>query len=63
MKNKTANTSNLLIYDIYDYYKWTLTLSDPRTKGWLFVDSPVPTAICVALYLVMVWLGPKLMKE
>lgn len=49
--------------ELIDYYEWTLTLADPRTKGWLMVDSPIPTIGFVILYLLMVWQGPKYMRE
>ncbi|CAO1433370.1 unnamed protein product [Diamesa serratosioi] len=44
-----------------DYLNYHMT--DPRTKGWFLVDSPVPTITGVALYLCMVWIGPKIMKN
>lgn len=36
---------------------------DSRTKGWLFVDSPVPTLFCVLIYFFIVWIGPKFMQN
>ncbi|CAG2066713.1 unnamed protein product, partial [Timema podura] len=38
-------------------------LSDYRTRGWPLVDSPVPTILYTAVYLFIVWLGPRLMKD
>ncbi|XP_055840474.1 elongation of very long chain fatty acids protein 4-like [Episyrphus balteatus] len=38
-------------------------MSDKRTKGWFLVDSPKDVALVVSLYLLMVWLGPRLMKK
>ena len=46
-----------------EFQKWTDSVSDPRTKGWFLVDSPVPTIIGVATYLFLVWIGPKIMKK
>ncbi|XP_022911967.1 very long chain fatty acid elongase 4-like [Onthophagus taurus] len=57
------NSTQNLAKDAYHYYLWTLSLSDSRTRGWLFVDSPVPTLAYTLLYLFIVWLGPKLMKN
>lgn len=37
--------------------------SDNRTKGWMMVDSPLPTILYTILYLFIVWAGPKLMKD
>lgn len=36
--------------------------SDPRTKNWLFVP-PGQAQLASVGYLLMVWLGPKLMKN
>lgn len=57
------DTDSIPFYDVFGYYEWTLTLADPRTKGWLLVDSPVPTLLCVCGYLLVVWAGPKMMRE
>ncbi|GBP40592.1 Elongation of very long chain fatty acids protein 4 [Eumeta japonica] len=34
-----------------------------RTKGWPLVDSPMPTLVYTLLYLFIVWIGPKMMKD
>lgn len=52
-----------LITRMQDYYAWTLTLVDPRSKGWLLVDSPWPTIWGIVVYLSIVFLGPKLMRK
>uniref|UniRef100_A0AAG5DP34 Elongation of very long chain fatty acids protein n=1 Tax=Anopheles atroparvus TaxID=41427 RepID=A0AAG5DP34_ANOAO len=60
----TANISESNpFYDVSGYYEWTLTLADPRTKGWPMVDSPMPTFVCVCIYLFVVWIGPKIMRD
>ncbi|CAO1432026.1 unnamed protein product [Diamesa tonsa] len=46
-----------------EFQNWTDSVSDPRTKGWFLVDSPVPTISGAALYLFVVWIGPKIMKK
>uniref|UniRef100_A0A336M8W2 Elongation of very long chain fatty acids protein n=1 Tax=Culicoides sonorensis TaxID=179676 RepID=A0A336M8W2_CULSO len=51
------------VQSAYDYYLWTLTLSDKRTQGWLFVDSPGPVFALIYLYLLIVYFGPKWMKD
>ncbi|XP_076387938.1 very long chain fatty acid elongase 4 isoform X1 [Megachile rotundata] len=66
VKNAMAgiiNSTATLINDVYDYYLWTLSLADERTRGWLLVDSPKPTLIYTMLYLLIVWAGPKVMKN
>lgn len=40
-----------------------LCIIDERTRGWLLVDSPKPTLLYTALYLFIVWSGPKLMRQ
>ncbi|KAK6626398.1 hypothetical protein RUM43_006709 [Polyplax serrata] len=57
------NSTQTFLSDAYDYYVWTLSLADNRSKGWPLVDSPVPTLLYTALYLVIVWAGPKIMKK
>nr|CAI5857979.1 unnamed protein product [Callosobruchus analis] len=62
MANVINSTQNL-VSKAYDYYLWTLSLSDQRTKGWLLVDSPVPMVSYTLVYLTIVWLGPKVMAK
>ncbi|ENN80702.1 hypothetical protein YQE_02870, partial [Dendroctonus ponderosae] len=57
------NSTQTALQQAYDYYLWTLTLSDKRTRGWALVDSPVPTLLFTALYLFLVWIGPKYMEK
>ncbi|CAG9769515.1 unnamed protein product [Ceutorhynchus assimilis] len=57
------NSTQSVVQQAYDYYLWTLTLSDERTKGWPLVDSPIPTIIFTALYLFLVRIGPKYMEK
>ncbi|KAK9497052.1 hypothetical protein O3M35_004436 [Rhynocoris fuscipes] len=54
---------NSIFSPIYEYYLWTLSLSDARTRGWPLVDSPVPTLVYTALYLLVVVIGPRIMKS
>lgn len=37
--------------------------SDTRVKGWFLLDNYIPTFVCSAIYLLIVWLGPKYMKN
>lgn len=43
---------------LYLYY-----FSDTRVKGWFLLDNYIPTFICSTIYLLIVWLGPKYMKN
>lgn len=36
---------------------------DKRTDPWLLVYSPIPVAFLFLLYLGVVWLGPRLMRN
>nr|XP_033792585.1 elongation of very long chain fatty acids protein 5 isoform X2 [Geotrypetes seraphini] len=36
---------------------------DSRVKGWLLLDSYVPTFLFTVLYLFIVWIGPKYMQK
>ncbi|CAH0386489.1 unnamed protein product [Bemisia tabaci] len=55
--------STLFVDQIYGFYQWTQSLSDHRTKGWLMVDSPVPTFVYTTMYLSIVCIGPRLMRD
>uniref|UniRef100_A0A8D8SSM2 Elongation of very long chain fatty acids protein n=2 Tax=Cacopsylla melanoneura TaxID=428564 RepID=A0A8D8SSM2_9HEMI len=63
MSLRFFNTSHSVMEKVYNYYQWTQELSDERTRGWLMVDSPIPTLAYTILYLSIVSLGPKLMRE
>jgi len=52
-----------LVKRLTDYYDWTLTIADPRTKGWLLVDNLTPVFWLTVAYLSMVYFGPKIMKK
>lgn len=58
-----VNTTQNLLTGGYEYYLWTLTLSDPRSKEFLFVGSPIPTIMFTVLYLALVYVGPILMQR
>lgn len=53
---------NVFTYVIHNH-RSILTFTDERTRGWLLVDSPKPTLIYTMLYLLIVWAGPKIMKN
>ncbi|XP_038056312.1 elongation of very long chain fatty acids protein 7-like [Patiria miniata] len=37
--------------------------ADPRVADWPLMQTPIPGTTMVILYLVVVWIGPKLMKD
>ncbi|XP_056616471.1 elongation of very long chain fatty acids protein 5 isoform X2 [Triplophysa dalaica] len=37
--------------------------TDPRVRGWLLLDDYIPTFTFTVLYLLIVWMGPKYMKN
>uniref|UniRef100_A0A8C9G175 very-long-chain 3-oxoacyl-CoA synthase n=1 Tax=Pavo cristatus TaxID=9049 RepID=A0A8C9G175_PAVCR len=45
------------------FTKKTLLAYDPRVKGWLLLENYTPTFIFSVLYLLIVWLGPKYMRN
>ncbi|XP_012579027.1 PREDICTED: elongation of very long chain fatty acids protein 5 isoform X2 [Condylura cristata] len=45
------------------YFKALLGPRDTRVKGWFLLDNYIPTLICSIIYLLIVWLGPKYMKN
>ncbi|KAJ4450896.1 hypothetical protein ANN_02329 [Periplaneta americana] len=57
------NSTQSIIHEAYNYYLWTLSLADDRTRGWPLVDSPMPTILYTIVYLAIVWAGPRFMKN
>ncbi|NXS11882.1 ELOV5 protein, partial [Neodrepanis coruscans] len=53
----------LLDKTINSYFDVWLGPRDPRVKGWLLLENYTPTFIFSALYLLIVWLGPKYMRN
>uniref|UniRef100_A0A8C2Z2H4 Elongation of very long chain fatty acids protein n=1 Tax=Cyclopterus lumpus TaxID=8103 RepID=A0A8C2Z2H4_CYCLU len=45
------------------FYQGILRNGDKRTDGWLLVYSPVPISFIFLCYLVIIWVGPKLMEK
>uniref|UniRef100_A0A8C9DE05 Elongation of very long chain fatty acids protein n=1 Tax=Prolemur simus TaxID=1328070 RepID=A0A8C9DE05_PROSS len=45
------------------YFKALLGTRDTRVKGWFLLDNYIPTLVCSIIYLLIVWLGPKYMKN
>uniref|UniRef100_A0A8D1CBG0 Elongation of very long chain fatty acids protein n=2 Tax=Sus scrofa TaxID=9823 RepID=A0A8D1CBG0_PIG len=45
------------------YFRAWLGPRDLRVKGWFLLDNYIPTLVCSILYLLIVWLGPKYMKN
>uniref|UniRef100_A0A5F9CXQ1 Elongation of very long chain fatty acids protein n=1 Tax=Oryctolagus cuniculus TaxID=9986 RepID=A0A5F9CXQ1_RABIT len=45
------------------YFKALLGPRDTRVKGWFLLDNYIPTLVCSIIYLLIVWLGPKYMKN
>ncbi|XP_036409827.1 ELOVL fatty acid elongase 8a [Megalops cyprinoides] len=45
------------------FYQWVLENGDKRTDPWLLVYSPIPVITIFLTYLVLLWVGPKLMKH
>ncbi|KAG5276032.1 hypothetical protein AALO_G00127160 [Alosa alosa] len=45
------------------FHRWTLENGDKRTDPWLLVYSPMPVICIFLLYLGVIWIGPRLMKN
>ncbi|XP_044074627.1 ELOVL fatty acid elongase 8a isoform X3 [Siniperca chuatsi] len=45
------------------FYQGILENGDKRTDNWLLVYSPVPISCIFLCYLVIIWVGPKLMAK
>jgi len=45
------------------YYEFIMAMGDPRTHEWPMIATPWPTLCLMALYLVIVKIGPKMMEN
>ncbi|XP_040000377.1 ELOVL fatty acid elongase 8a isoform X2 [Xiphias gladius] len=45
------------------FYQGILENGDKRTDHWLLVYSPVPISLIFSCYLIIIWVGPKLMAK
>ncbi|XP_021370680.1 elongation of very long chain fatty acids protein 4-like [Mizuhopecten yessoensis] len=52
-----------VLHTTKDLYDWALSKGDPRVEAWPLMESPVPVLTLVALYLVMVYHGPRVMVQ
>ncbi|XP_028407151.1 elongation of very long chain fatty acids protein 4-like [Dendronephthya gigantea] len=48
---------------IVDHYHTAMELGDPRTANWPFMSTPWSTLLLVFLYVMIVSLGPRVMKS
>ncbi|KAK3606191.1 hypothetical protein CHS0354_010837 [Potamilus streckersoni] len=46
-----------------NFYNWMMEKRDPRVEDWLLMKTPLATSVIFFLYLLVVWQGPKLMKN
>lgn len=54
----------MIIQKLYQEYQESIPYADPRTRDWpLLWRSPIYVWALTALYLLIVWLGPKYMKK
>nr|WPT09942.1 elongation of very long chain fatty acids 4 protein [Namalycastis rhodochorde] len=51
------------VIDLWEGYKWTWQFADTRVENWFLMDAYWKTWALVLLYLLVVWLGPKLMQQ
>lgn len=49
--------------NLWDFYEWTFTFADPRVEKWFLMSGFTPTILLTALYLFVVWAGPRFMKN
>ena len=45
------------------YTAWSFSLPDPRVADWFLMQSPLPTIALIIIYLTIVNIGPRLMKN
>ena len=52
-------TNSFNSFKSYFFY----VIADKRTERWLLVATPIPILLIWIAYLVLVWIGPKMMKR
>ncbi|GFO40761.1 elongation of very long chain fatty acids protein [Plakobranchus ocellatus] len=55
--------SSLSLKALQDLYDSTMAQADPRCDGYPLLDSPHKMLVMVGLYLLVIWLGPKVMAN
>ncbi|XP_064482454.1 very long chain fatty acid elongase 4-like [Ornithodoros turicata] len=48
---------------IYEGYLWCLSFADRRTEKWFLAQSPLPVLAIIAVYLAIVFWGPRVMSK
>ncbi|XP_071486804.1 very long chain fatty acid elongase 4-like [Diadema antillarum] len=51
------------VQKLQDFVQWADSVSDPRTSSWLLMSSPLITYSLVALYFLLVYVGPRWMSS
>ena len=58
-----CRTTSCLVQSTHVFYEISYYFVDPRTANWFLMQSPLPTLQLTALYLIIIYLGPKFMKN
>lgn len=52
-----------VLFICFFFFFLRLMFSDPRVRGWLLLDNYLPTLAFTIMYLLIVWMGPKYMRN
>ncbi|CAG5133335.1 unnamed protein product [Candidula unifasciata] len=51
------------MYDFQEFYDWAFSVADKRVADWPLMWGYTPTLLITALYLLAVYIGPKVMEK
>ncbi|KAJ7388254.1 Elongation of very long chain fatty acids protein 4, partial [Desmophyllum pertusum] len=61
--DRLVNMAPHFVKELQEFYHRVDSVSDPRTSNWLFVPSILSPITAVVIYLLLVWLLPKIMRS
>ena len=61
--NAASTSFHSQVESASSFWRWALSVSDPRVVDWPLMSSPWPTALLTLTYLVIVAVGPKFMEN
>jgi elongation of very long chain fatty acids protein 4 len=51
------------VYDFQEFYEWAFSVADDRVANWPLMSGYTPTLVITAVYLLAVYIGPKIMEN
>lgn len=58
-----TNFAQSKVNEFLKFWDWAISISDPRVRNWLFMDSVWPTVYLTISYVLISNVGPKIMEK